>query len=391
MDNIGIGFVGTGRIAWEHARSIEALSERARLVAIADNSEQAVRGFTEAFFVPTVAKDYKELAAREDVQVISVLTPPSTHVEIIEHCLSKGKYVVCEKPLAPNLEEFDKIAELDAKYPNRLSVVFQLRYMPEVLKMKALLADQAVGAPVTGWFSRRDHHPSTKGNTASWWGSWKVAGGGALMTQFVHELDLMIEFFGEPSDVMAMMATYKGGIESEDTFSASVRFKSGAIVNGTCTLCSGAFDFSFGIATNAASMNYPWRFDSQDAALQKLGSLESSAEKREKAVGLVGKIFRKVKNKAMSKLGFVTRRENSKGSSRHAPYYASVLDSIASNSPMESSVTRARASLELCAALYKSALTGERVCVPIDRNDPIYGGVDRHVEQYGEGFWGRRA
>ena len=106
---IGVGIVGTGVIASEHARTLLHLREQAQLVAAADLNPARLMRFGEAHFFPFACSSATELIERPDVDLVVVATPPSAHKAIVAEALEAGKYVICEKPIAHTLGEADAI------------------------------------------------------------------------------------------------------------------------------------------------------------------------------------------------------------------------------------------------------------------------------------------
>lgn len=129
-------------------------------------------------------EDYKALLARSDIDVIDICTPPFLHERMILDALNAGKHVVCEKPLAHTLESADRIIEAANQAPGKLAVVYQQRYLNAVRRMIHLRDSGQTGRLLFGRFSR---YSRTTG--VEWWGRWGTSGGGAVMTQFIHELD----------------------------------------------------------------------------------------------------------------------------------------------------------------------------------------------------------
>ena len=219
----GVGIVGTGVVFSEHAQALGMLGGRLRLVAIAEVDQHRRRAATDAVFVPYVTNDHAELVERPEVDVVVVATPPSGHETVIADALAAGKHVVCEKPLATNLEAIDRLVALERTAPGRLSTVYQWRYRPEVRRIIHLRDEGRLGRLVLGRFQRFARLPAGH-DVAGWWGRWDRAGGGAVMTQAIHEVDLMLHIFGPAASVRADVATLRLAIESEDTAVATIHF-----------------------------------------------------------------------------------------------------------------------------------------------------------------------
>lgn len=227
---IGIGIIGGGGISQSHVRGVTELRGRARLVGVADLSASRLRRFSEQQYVPLVWTDYHRLLDRPDIDVAIIGTPPSTHEQLVTDALEAGKAVLCEKPLAHTLAAADRIIDVAARYPGKLCVIHQLRYDLQFERMRWLIENGWLGDLQAGRVERYSPPSTTYG--AGWWGRWNVSGGGVVITQFIHQLDLMMQLLGEPIAVTASMWTQSQAIESEDTFEAEVRFGNGAVV--TC-------------------------------------------------------------------------------------------------------------------------------------------------------------
>jgi UDP-N-acetyl-2-amino-2-deoxyglucuronate dehydrogenase len=272
----GVGVVGAGRVFEQHARACAELGPRVRLLAIADVDEAQLRRATSRHFVPFAYRDYRQLLDRTDVDVVAVCTPPAFHEPIVVDALEAGKFVICEKPLAHTLEAADRIVAAARRYPGRLTTVFQFRYLPEVRRTRWLLEQGHLGRPLFGRFSRyaRFETPGRRAKPgkvskpgkerADWWGRWDVAGGGVVLTQLIHDLDLMCHLFGKPTEVTAVIDTLKERIESEDTSAATVRFESGALACCYGTMTAHRTSSAFDVIGESGSAHLPWAFESMD-------------------------------------------------------------------------------------------------------------------------------
>lgn len=369
----GAGIIGAGVIFEDHARALAQLAPRARLIGLADIDLTRARRSAQGFFVPVVATDYHELLGRGDIDIVCVCTPPSLHERMVIDALAAGKYVVCEKPLAHTLASADRILEAAGRYPNRLSVVYQKRFTPEVLRARWLVDEGHLGAMQFGRFTRMSHIPVGHQKGGSWWGKWDVAGGGALLTQCIHELDLQLLLFGPAVRVQAAMATLASPIESEDTIAATVEHESGAIVS---VGCSAGHTISPRIQWDAAgpkvAVHFPWAVNCSDRHLRN--HLQHEAVKRfpgDQRRTLLPAKLDKVVRLAKRKLGIGQRQVPSE----HKPYLAAVLDAIEKNEPLPIPPADARKSLELCLAIYTAAITGQAVELPLSGDARFYDGV----------------
>jgi predicted dehydrogenase len=351
MTEVRVGIVGAGGIFAQHARAIGELAGRARIVALCELDSARRSDASARYSIPFTCRDHRELVGRPDVDLIVVGTPPSLHAPVVIDALAAGKYVVCEKPLAHTLADADAIIEAARAAPGRLSVVYQFRYLPVVRRALWLRDTGALGSLLSGRFHRfaRFSRPG-KPERAGWWGRWDVAGGGAVMTQLIHELDLMGVFFGRPVQVWGTVDTLKEAIESEDLCAAVVRFESGAICSCQSTMSAHRSIAGFDLFGTAGSAHAPWSFECLDR--------ERRRDLRRSALEAVPE--------------YVPDHEPC----AHTPYVSAVLDAIETGHSLPSGPEQARVSLELATAIYASALSGEPVSLPLSRTHPQYRGVD---------------
>ncbi len=350
MSRVGIGIVGVGGIFEQHARAVSELSRRARIVAVCDVDAHRLASAAARHDVPLACRDHVDLVRRGDVDVVAVCTPPSFHADVAIDALAAGKHVICEKPLAHTLADADRILDAARGRPGRLSVVYQFRCLPEVRRALWLRDQGGLGGLLSGRFHRfaRFHRPGKPGR-AGWWGRWDIAGGGAVMTQLIHELDLMCLFFGRPARAWAAVDTLKEAIESEDTCAAVVQFESGAICTAQSTMSAHRSTAGFDLFGTEGSVHSPWSFECLDR--DRRSKLRRAA------------------------LAAVPDHPPDAEVCAHTPYLAAVLDALDSGAPLPSGPEQARLSLDLASAIYASSLSGDPVALPLGSGNPQYVGV----------------
>ena len=368
MDTVGIGIVGAGKIFEQHAIACNSLAGRARLVGIADIDEAHLQKAAGKYSIPLAVADYRVLLDRQDVDVITVCTPPVLHERVVVDALEAGKFVICEKPLAHTLQSADRIIAVAKKHPGKLSTVYQFRYRPEVQRALWLRDHGRLGKLLFGRFHRfakfqapakpaKDGKPAKPAKKRSpWWGQWQTAGGGVVMTQLIHEIDIMQHIFGKATEVTATMDTLHEAIESEDTCAATVRFASGAMVSCQGTMTAQRSSHGFDVIGERASAHSPWALESLDTDWRD-DSLRAVLEAHPSPL----------------------MADKSAESCAHTPYLADVVAAILESRSLPIGLEEARASLEICTAIYASALSGRPVPLPIDRTNNCYAGVTTAV------------
>jgi len=368
----GIGIVGAGVVFHEHARAYQALGGRTKMVGLADVDPQKTRNASDQYFIPFLTDDYKQLLERDDIDMIDVCTPPSLHEQVVIDALAAGKHVLCEKPIAHTLASADRISKAAQAASTQLCVVYQLRYSTNIKRMIWLRDQGLLGRLIFGRFSRYGNLSSTTAVSSGWWGKWQVAGGGALMTQFIHELDLLLYIFGAGTSVTATLATLKEPIESEDTVTATIQFESGAIVECFCTVAAQQWSLAYDIVGHDASVHVPWTVNSVNR-----GTRIASARKATQAVPAPAQPrFHPRVRQLMSRAGrFIPMLRPPRPAPEHRPLISDFLDAIDNGSAPPIDAHEARASLELCLAIYTAGMTGESVALPLQEGCRFYEGI----------------
>ena len=368
---LGVGIVGVGTVFPLHYQGCQALPSLARVVAVADVDPRNLAVATEHYFVPFACDDFHELLARDDVDVVHVCTPPRLHEEIIAAALDAGKYVVCEKPLAHTLEATDRIIEIARHYPGKLSTVFQLRYLPEIQRMIWLRDRNMLGELCSGRFIRNDRLCDSPFVASGRWGRWELTGGGVVMTQFIHMLDLMCYLYGKPVQVTADMTTTLEDIEAEDVFAGAILFENGALLSCNSTGSAQKFQHLIHVCGTKAAAHFPWKLETDDS--RQTSKLDNQLRQlfplvcwpsRTLAARATRRILRKLR------LYQPPLRDTD-----HSRMFRQVYSAIHAGEPLPVPPEEARLAVELCTAIYASAITGQRISLPLDSSSQFYGGV----------------
>jgi len=354
-DRIRVGMIGAGNIARTHARAYQAFPESAEIVAFADIHEDTARQAAEELGAPSHYADYKEMLARDDIDLISVCTPPFEHARNSIDALQAGKHVLCEKPMAGSLQECDAMIEAARSNGKTLSQVFQYRYFRDSLMAKALIDEGKLGRII---FAKMD---------AMWWrgptyydlwwrGTWEKECGGATLNHAIHPVDLYGWLMGGlPESVSADMGSFTHDIEVEDLSIAMLRFPDGALGQMTSSVSLHQNLNRLEICGDEASVTLPW-----DVHVTKERGRGMAAVDEEKA--------KELKEWAESRIP-----EPAHGG--HAAQIGEVLKSLQAGRVPAVTGSEGRKSIEMVMGLYKAALTGERVRFPITEEDRYYGKV----------------
>jgi UDP-N-acetyl-2-amino-2-deoxyglucuronate dehydrogenase len=239
-DRVGYALVGAGAIAGIQARAL-SLIPQARLAAVYSRSPQRARTLADQYGVPWTT-DYERLLERADVHAVSICTPAGARVEPAEAAARAGKHVICEKPLEVTLERADQIISVCEQAGVRLAVIFPMRYTPAVCAAREALVNGRLGRLTMASAHVKWYRSASYYAASSWRGTWALDGGGALMNQSIHWIDLLQWLGGGVHAVSGFVARQVHlQIEAEDTGVAIVRFHNGALgtVEGTTTAYPG--------------------------------------------------------------------------------------------------------------------------------------------------------
>ena len=233
MREYGFGLVGYGLIADFHIRAIKEI-EGARVVAVADVNEKRGREVAAAHGAKFY-KDFEELARDKGVNIVNICTPSGLHAEPALAAIRAGKHVIVEKPLEVTLPRCDQIIAEAKRAGVKLGVIFPSRFADASQVVKQAVAGGRLGKIALAdayvkWYRTQEYY-----DKGGWRGTWKLDGGGALMNQSIHAIDLLNWVAGPVVAVQAFTGTLAHRIEVEDTAVAVVRFASGAlgVIEGT--------------------------------------------------------------------------------------------------------------------------------------------------------------
>ena len=226
--SIGFGVVGLGMIADFHAKAIAA-ADNATLVAGCSRSVDNAQRFADEHGCRGYA-NLDELLADPDIDAITIATPSGAPLEIIEAAAKSGTHVLVEKPLEVTADRCDRAITVCNEAGVALGGIFPSRFMESARVVKGALDDGRLGRAVLGdayikWFRSQEYY-----DEGGWKGTRRYDGGGALMNQGIHAIDLLLWFMGPVESVSAHTAVLgHTGIEVEDTAVAALRFSSGAL------------------------------------------------------------------------------------------------------------------------------------------------------------------
>ncbi|NUO43442.1 MAG: Gfo/Idh/MocA family oxidoreductase [Streptomyces sp.] len=224
--------IGTGAIArGSHLPALATLADEGEteVVAAVDIDAAAVEAFCAAGGVPHAYTDLDRMLREQRPDLVTICTPPTLHRDQSIAALRAGAWVWCEKPPVPTLADYAAVeAEEGAESGPYSSIVFQHRFGSGSRHVRRLLAEGALGRPLvvhcqTTWYRDTAYY------SVPWRGRWATEGGGPAMGHGIHQMDLMLDLLGPWSEVRAMAGRLVHDVETEDVSTALVRFENGAM------------------------------------------------------------------------------------------------------------------------------------------------------------------
>ena len=349
MSALRVAVVGAG-IA---ARHVDAFLQRPALFSVPVLcSLDAERGqaLCAQHGIADFTTDFETLLTRDDIDVIDVCTPPSSHFDLCAAALAAGKHVICEKPLFGSLVEVDRVAAEHLRPGGpRLMPIFQYRFGAGLAKLRHLMALGLTGEPImstveTHWWRGPAYYD------VPWRGRWATELGGGMLGHAIHAHDMLSCVQGDIAELFAFGATRVNAIEVEDTMAVSLRMANGSLATLSMTLGSreeiSRLRFCFKRLTAESSLapyapgRDPWRFVAGDAAHQREVDAALAAVPAHDD-------------------GFVRQFEL---------FHAA----ITTGGELPVTLTDTRRSLELVTAAYHSQRTGQPVTLPLGAEHPLY-------------------
>lgn len=286
---VRVGIVGIGSIGRTHAKVLTELSDQAVVVAASGGSPAAL---AELGLGAAAHLSPDDLLTHPDVDIVAITSPSGAHGEQALTALRAGKAVVVEKPLAVDADTAEEIVRLGEQRGLMVAVIAQRRLEPQNLAIKRLLDAGALGRPLLGETFVHWHRDDAYYAHADWRTS-LADGGGSLMNQGLHNLDLLDWFLGPVSSVTGQYATLGHSMDAEDTTVATLRFASGALGLAATTTATRPGDparltvfTSTGVLEITHTEISRWEFDGVPRPAQVPGAAAGSSDPA--AIGAAG-------------------------------------------------------------------------------------------------------
>lgn len=352
--SFGFGIVGCGMISNFHARAIADV-RGAKLIACFDTRVEAAEKFAAANGCAAYT-DLGKMLADPKLSIVTIATPSGAHMEPAVAAARAGKHVIVEKPLEITLKRCDRIIEACEKAGVQCGAIFPSRFHDSSVKIKKAIDSGRFGRLTLGdayvkWYRTQQYYDS-----GAWRGTWALDGGGALMNQAIHSVDLLTWLMGPVVEIQANTATLAHErIEVEDVVVATLRFASGAL---------GVLE-----ATTAAFPGYLKRVEihgSEGSALMEEEDLKAwdFAKPRKDDKAILDQM------KQHKSGGGGASDPAAIGHHGHAIQFRDFAEAVKKNRKPAIDGDEGRRSVEIILGVYKAAETGKPVKLPL-ASDPV--------------------
>lgn len=345
---VGFGIIGTGAIAGIHAQAIKAI-KNTKLVGAYSLTAQKVDEFAKQYDCHAY-HSLDELLQTEELDIVCICTPSGAHLDPALKAIAAGKHCLIEKPIEVTLSKTDQIIKAAKQHNVQVAVVFPTRFYAGSQNLKKAIKEGrfgqlSLGSAYVKWSRTPEYYAANK-----WRGTWELDGGGALMNQAIHNVDMLQWCMGPVQSVMAIAGNARHkNIEVEDTLVAILKFENGGMGTIECSTAvyPGAYKKleimgTAGTVVMEDNDIVQWQFEQQTAEDDKINETKGSHN----SSGGVSD------PKAISYSGHQKQMEN-------------MIDAIYNNGKLLIDAEEGRKSVEIVLAIYKSARTGQQVNLPL--------------------------
>lgn len=359
MEKLRCAVIGSGKVGHFHAKAFNEL-ESTVLVACFSRRDTTVKPFAEKYNINGYT-DVVQMFEKENLDVISICTPHPNHAEYAVLAASYGVHVAIEKPLAISLSDCNDIINAKNQYSVKMTTIVQRRFFKPCMRIKNAINDGKIGTPILSTVNMYGWRDQDYYDSDPWRGSWDGEGGGVLVNQAPHQLDLMLWYMGDIQEVYGDWKNYNHPyIEVEDTAVAMVKFKNGAM--GSIVVSNsqnpalygkvhvfGSNGASLGVQTDGGEMFVAGMSKINEPPLNDIWKIPGEETKLEK--------YRKNDTQFFNSIDATTYF--------HIEQIKDFIDAIINNHEPLVSVEDGRKTVELFTAIYRSSRTGLPVKFPI--------------------------
>ncbi|MCK9794409.1 Gfo/Idh/MocA family oxidoreductase [Isoptericola sp. 4D.3] len=349
-----IGIVGTGGIARAHIDGYQRFGAECEIVALCDPAPGRAEALRSELGLEgaRVYTDAAEMLAAENLDLVSVATPPSTHAGLSIAALEAGVDVLVEKPMAPSLEECDAMIAAAEDNGRLLSVVAQNRFRDDIATLKEVL-DSGLAGPVThaqvssAWWRGTEYYDL-------WWrGTWESEGGGCTLNHAIHHLDMTLWMLGSPKAVTSVLANAAHENAEVEDLSVSVLQYDRALAEVTASVVSHGEEQAIVVQGRHARVSQPWKVVAETANPNGFPTEEGDAE-RVAAIEAVAAAHRPLEHTG------------------HAGQIGDMLGAVRDRRRPAVDGEDGRRAIELVTAIYEAGVERRTVDLPLRPDDPYY-------------------
>jgi len=240
---VNFGLIGTGVGATFCAQGLSMIADtgKAKLVAVTSRREERAKEFASKWKLDFWYTDYREMLEKAPIDAVIISTPHYLHYPMAIDSMKAGKHTLVDKPMAISVKETDGMINEAKKRGVKLGVILPSRFDPTYRKLKNAVEEGKFGQLILGeavveWSRTQEYY-----DNSPWRGRWATEGGGALINQAIHTIDVLIWIMGSPKYLWAQIDTVAHKIEVEDIAVATVRFENGAlgVIQGSTAIYPG--------------------------------------------------------------------------------------------------------------------------------------------------------
>jgi UDP-N-acetyl-2-amino-2-deoxyglucuronate dehydrogenase len=352
MKTLRFGIVGCGVIGPVHAEAIASLPH-AELVAVADPLVERAQELAQRFGVRSHG-NLANMLEDEDLDVVNVCTPSGLHGKHAIQVMRSGQNVIVEKPIEISLPAIDEMLRVQQEMGVKMAVISQHRFDPASQEVRGHIEARRFGRIVMGnahllWWRSQAYYDS-----GAWRGTWELDGGGVLMNQTIHSIDLLTWLAGPVRSVRAYTGTLAHHMETEDVAVAALRFQSGAL--GTIAATTSAYP---GVATRVEILGDRGSAIVEDDRLAFI-HLRSADDEEAPAYGVASQSLEALPEANSGVIG-TAQDPSAVPSSTHAAQIADMIRAIRENTEPLVDGQTARHAVEVIQAIYRSAQSDDEV------------------------------
>jgi len=342
--------VGAGGIAPAHIEGYLVFKERVEIIVIANPTLSRANKLIEKYCLNAVAvEDYKEKLSQVDI--LSICSPPASHAGIAVMALEAGKHVLLEKPMATSLEECDLIIKAAERGGGKLSVVAQSRFITSISRTINLIHSGLYGRLLFSqvnsfWYRGQSYYD------LYWRGVWDKEGGGCTLNHGVHHIDLLLWAKGMPTEIISVMSNLNHQNSEEEDLSLSIlKYSDGTLAQINCSLLHHGEEQKLNFQMEKLGLSIPFDIKMSIERSNGFPLDDNDAIKRGQE-----------EYNAIPELEY----------EHHTGQIENFINSIQTNTEICVDGQDGRNAIEIITAIYKSAITGQSVTLPLSDNDPHY-------------------